>query len=241
MSHKAMFGGAILAVSLAGCTSLFGGQKETPPATPEYLTIEQKASYAIGFITAQEAIESGFEMDQSAFISGLESALSGETPIYDEDERYSILEDFSIEMRNRQIAAQQAAAASALSAAEAFLAGNRDLEGIQTTDSGLQYRIIQPGTGNRPTFIDRVQVDYEGRLLNGTVFDSSYQRGEPAQFGVTDVISGWTEVLQLMPEGSVWEVYLHPDLGYGLSGAGGDIGPNALLIFKIELLDIIGD
>jgi FKBP-type peptidyl-prolyl cis-trans isomerase len=121
----------------------------------------------------------------------------------------------------------------------AFLEENKSREGVNTTASGLQYEVINEGTGAKPTAEDRVRVHYHGTLIDGTVFDSSVDRGEPAVFGVGQVIPGWTEALQLMPVGSKWKVYIPSDLGYGERGAGGDIGPNSTLVFEVELLEIV--
>lgn len=121
----------------------------------------------------------------------------------------------------------------------AFLEKNKAREGITVTESGLQYEILTEGTGAKPTRADKVRVHYHGTLIDGTVFDSSVDRGEPATFGVGQVIPGWTEALQLMPTGSKWKVYLPANIAYGERGAGGNIGPNATLIFEVELLEII--
>ncbi|RIH63207.1 FKBP-type peptidyl-prolyl cis-trans isomerase [Mariniphaga sediminis] len=121
----------------------------------------------------------------------------------------------------------------------AFLEENKSREGVNTTASGLQYEVINEGTGAKPTAEDRVRVHYHGTLIDGTVFDSSVDRGEPAVFGVGQVIPGWTEALQLMSVGSKWKVYIPSDLGYGERGAGGDIGPNSTLVFEVELLEIV--
>ncbi len=120
-----------------------------------------------------------------------------------------------------------------------FLAENGKKAGVKTTNSGLQYKVITEGTGVKPVATDKVRVHYSGTLINGTKFDSSYDRGEPAEFGVTQVIKGWTEALQLMPVGSKWELYIPADLAYGSRGAGGDIKPFSTLIFQVELLGIV--
>ncbi len=120
-----------------------------------------------------------------------------------------------------------------------FLAENKKKEGVVTTASGLQYKIIKEGTGKKPTAADRVKVHYKGTLIDGTQFDSSYDRGQPATFGVTQVIKGWTEALQLMKEGAKWELYIPYDLAYGSRGAGADIKPFSTLIFTVELLEIV--
>src|SRR5438309_9145950 len=123
---------------------------------------------------------------------------------------------------------------------EAFLAANKSKPGVVTLPSGLQYKIVKPGTGPKPAATDTVVANYRGTLINGTEFDSSYKRGEPLTIPVSGVIKGWTEALQLMPVGSKWELYIPSDLAYGARGAGADIGPNSTLIFEIELLSIQG-
>ena len=133
---------------------------------------------------------------------------------------------------------QAAAGAKNAEAGEAFLAENGKQEGVVTTDSGLQYKVVTKGDGAKPKADDLVSVHYKGTLLDGKEFDSSYKRGEPAEFGVNQVIPGWTEALQLMPVGSKWELVIPADLAYGPGGAGGDIGPNSTLQFEVELLEI---
>ena len=124
---------------------------------------------------------------------------------------------------------------------EKFLADNKTKDGIKVTDSGLQYEVLKEGTGPKPKATDKVKVDYTGKLLDGTVFDSSVERGKPATFGVNQVIPGWTEALQMMPVGSKWRIFIPSDLAYGPRGAGKDIGPNSTLIFDVELLGIVTD
>lgn len=121
---------------------------------------------------------------------------------------------------------------------QAFLAENAKEEGVITLKTGLQYKVITEGTGETPTYYDTVECDYEGRLIDGTIFDSSYQRGESAEFQVSGVIAGWTAALQMMKEGAEWELYIPSDLAYGTRGAGSTIGPNMTLIFKIKLISI---
>ena len=123
---------------------------------------------------------------------------------------------------------------------EDFLAANKSKEGVVTLPSGLQYKVLKEGTGPKPSPTDSVVCNYRGTLINGTEFDSSYKRGQPATFPVNGVIKGWTEALQLMPVGSKWQLFIPPDLAYGQRGAGADIGPNATLIFEVELLSIQG-
>jgi FKBP-type peptidyl-prolyl cis-trans isomerase FklB len=123
---------------------------------------------------------------------------------------------------------------------EAFLAANKSKEGVVTLPSGLQYKVLKQGTGPKPVPSDSVVCNYRGTLIDGTEFDSSYKRGEPATFPVDHVIKGWTEALQLMPAGSKWQLFIPPELAYGEKGAGADIGPNATLIFEVELISVLG-
>ena len=203
---------------------------------PKLETPEQRASYAIGMQIGDSMKQQGIDfLDDPAFVAGVRDSLDGNDQRVSEED---IVEAFSL-MSARAQEVANAKSAKALEAGQAFLAENKEKEGITTTESGLQYKVMTEGSGNKPTAADTVQVHYEGKLLDGTVFDSSYARGEPAQFPVGGVIAGWTEVLQLMPEGSTWEVYIPSNLAYGERGAGGDIGPNEMLIFKVELIKIV--
>ena len=149
------------------------------------------------------------------------------------------MNQFQTQLREKQQEEQAAVAAEKKEAEQAYLAENAKKEGVQTTESGLQYKVIEEGSGESPAETDQVQVNYEGKLLDGTVFDSSYERQKPATFGVNQVISGWTEGLQLMKEGAKYEFYIPADLAYGQRGSGPKIGPGETLIFTVELLDVI--
>jgi FKBP-type peptidyl-prolyl cis-trans isomerase FklB len=139
----------------------------------------------------------------------------------------------------KEVMAKQAEVAKKNKAeGEAFLAENKKKEGVKTTPSGLQYKVIKPGKGKKPKSSDTVTVNYRGTLIDGTEFDSSYKRGQPATFQVSGVIPGWTEALQLMEEGAKWQLFIPSNLAYGERGAGGVIGPNATLIFEVELISI---
>ncbi len=142
------------------------------------------------------------------------------------------------EVRKQQQEKMQEAGAANKTEGEAFLAANKSKDGVVTLPSGLQYKILTAGTGPKPTASDSVVCNYRGTLINGTEFDSSYKRGQPATFGVGQVIKGWTEALQLMPVGSKWQLFIPSSLAYGERGAGAEIGPNATLIFEVELLSI---
>jgi len=142
------------------------------------------------------------------------------------------------EARQKQAAKAQSEGSANKTEGEAFLAANKTKEGVMTTPSGLQYKILKAGTGPKPAATDTVVCNYRGTLLNGTEFDSSYKRGQPLTFPVNGVIKGWTEALQLMPVGSKWQLFIPAQLAYGERGAGADIGPNATLIFEVELVSI---
>jgi FKBP-type peptidyl-prolyl cis-trans isomerase FklB len=205
-------------------------------------TQTQKISYLMGLDNGNNIRAMDLDIDAEAFQQGLTTALAGSEPKLTEEQIAETIKQFESEMKEKTEAmqAEQQKAVSAQSDSNAtdgaaFLAENTKKEGVVTTDSGLQYKIMNTGVGPKPTADSTVEVHYAGRLLDGTEFDSSVKRGVPTQFGVTQVIPGWTEVLQLMPEGSKWEVYIPSNLAYGPGGTG-PIGPNSTLIFEVELL-----
>lgn len=200
----------------------------------ELNTLEQKIGYGAGLQMGQTLIQSGMDMDEAAVIQGLKDALAGREPRLsgrDMREAFVIGQE---KADQKKIARGQ----KNLDEGRAFLAENGKKKGVVTTASGLQYKVIKAGTGKTPSRTDTVVTHYTGKLLDGTVFDSSRERGEPATFGVSQVITGWTEVLQLMKEGARYEVYIPSDLAYGTTGAGGKIGPNATLVFDVELISV---
>nr|WP_323001391.1 FKBP-type peptidyl-prolyl cis-trans isomerase [Denitromonas sp.] len=202
--------------------------------TVELKTLEQKIGYGAGMQMGQTLIQSGMDMDEAAVIQGLKDALAGREPRLsgrDMREAFVIGQE---KADQKKIARGQ----KNLDDGRAFLAENGKKKGVVTTASGLQYKVIKAGTGKTPSRTDTVVTHYTGKLLDGTVFDSSRERGEPATFGVSQVITGWTEVLQLMKEGARYEVYIPSDLAYGTTGAGGKIGPNATLVFDVELISV---
>ena len=169
---------------------------------------------------------------------GLKDTLAGSKTLMTEDEARAVMMEVQNEFRKlQQEKAQQLGEANKKDGA-AFLAANKSKDGVVTLPSGLQYKILQAGAGPKPAATDTVTVNYRGTLINGTEFDSSYKHGQPATFAVNAVIKGWTEVLQLMPVGSKWQLFIPPDLAYGERGAGNDIAPNATLIFEVELMSI---
>lgn len=199
----------------------------------KYTEESDQVSYCLGLSIASNLISSGINsLNMEPFTDALRGVYAGEMPEISPDEANRILQDYFEKMQ-----AQRGGAAA--EAGEAFLKENAQKEGVVVLPSGLQYKIVEAGTGTKPKTGDRVRCHYEGRLINGAVFDSSYRRGEPAEFPVNGVIQGWVEALQLMPVGSKWELYIPSELAYGAHGAGQSIGPNEALVFDIELLDIV--
>jgi FKBP-type peptidyl-prolyl cis-trans isomerase len=202
-------------------------------------TTKQKASYAIGMNWGTGLHRQGIDVDSAALVQGMKDALAGGKTLLTEDEARAALMQLQKEMQEKQQAKATQEGEANKKEGDAFLAANKTKEGVVTLPSGLQYKILTPGTGPKPTASDSVVCNYKGTLINGTEFDSSYKRGEPATFPVTGVIKGWTEALQLMPVGSKWQLFIPPDLAYGPRGTpGGPIGPNATLIFEVELVSI---
>jgi FKBP-type peptidyl-prolyl cis-trans isomerase FkpA/FKBP-type peptidyl-prolyl cis-trans isomerase FklB len=200
-------------------------------------TQEAKLGYIIGMDVGQSLRAQGAEIDLDALFDAVRTLYEGGTPAITEEEAAAIRQAFISERQNAQAAEQAAVADGNKAVADAFLAENANAQGVVTTDSGLQYKVVRMGDGARPAATDTVTVHYRGTLLDGTEFDSSYARNEPISFALDRVIPGWTEGLQLMPMGSEFEFYISPELGYGATG-GGPIPPNSALIFKVELLEI---
>ena len=236
-------------VLLAICliTSQVGAQ-EAPPAAkreaPETQqstvlpTQKEKVSYGIGVNAAQGFKRQKMDLDLEALIRGLRDGLAGNQLLISEEEIRKVLTAFQQEMVAQQAAEKKALGDKNKQEGEAFLAENQKKEGIVTLPSGLQYKIIKAGEGKIPTDSDSVEVHYRGTLIDGTEFDSSYKRSQPLTLPVKGVIPGWTEALKLMPVGSKWQLFIPPALGYGARGSGDRIGPNATLIFDVELLSI---
>jgi len=204
---------------------------------PELTTPKQRVSYSIGANIGGNLKRQDLDLDTRALAAGLTDALSGK-PALSEAEMREVLTAFQQEMQSKLQARQKAEAETNAKKAEEFLAANGKKEGVKTTASGLQYKVLKSGSGKTPKATDTVKVHYHGTLVDGTVFDSSVDRGEPVTFPVDGVIPGWTEALQLMKEGDKWQVVIPPKLAYGERGAGSRIGPNSALIFDVELLSI---
>ena len=196
-----------------------------------------KTSYAVGLSFGQHLAQSKIKgLDYQSFAKGVEAMCEGKQPEIDLREAQELLNQFFTKMEEEA----KAQFAQIREAGEKFLAENAKRANIVTLESGLQYEVINEGNGDKPAASDTVVVHYHGTLIDGTVFDSSVERGTPATFGVTQVIPGWVEALQLMQVGAKWRLYIPSDLAYGPRGAGGAIGPNSTLIFDVELLQIAG-
>jgi FKBP-type peptidyl-prolyl cis-trans isomerase len=197
---------------------------------------DDRISYAIGY-DITERLKDSFDINPGLFLKGMQDSLAGETSMTLEKMQETLME-FQAMAQQKQMEAQGKKAGENKAAGEAFLAENKAKEGVKTLASGLQYKVITPGTGASPDLNDKVKCHYQGSLINGQVFDSSYQRNEPAVFPVNGVIKGWTEALQLMKVGAKWMLYVPADLAYGDQGAGNVIEPGSTLIFEVELLEI---
>ncbi len=210
------------------------------PAGPAsaFKTQKEKLSYAIGMEMGKGVKAQGIDVDPTILIQGLNDAISGGKPQMSEEEIRQEITGLRQEIQQKQMQAQQAAAAENKAKGDAFLAENAKKDGMVVLPDGLQYKILTAGQGKKPAETDTVLCNYKGTFIDGTEFDSSAQAGKPVPFEVKNVIPGFKEVLQLMPVGSKWQVFVPSSLGYGERGAGGVIGPNATLIFEIELVSI---
>lgn len=203
-------------------------------------TTIQKVSYGIGLNISTNFKKQNIALDMDAFNRGMADGGTGTAPALDQQTIMTAMQEFQKELMEKQAAEASKAAEGNKAEGAKFLEENKAKEGVTTTASGLQYKVITKGTGDKkPTAEDTVVVHYKGTLLNGEEFDSSYSRNEPATFGVGNVIPGWTEVLQLMVVGDKFEVVIPSELAYGEGGAGQKIGPNATLKFEVELLEIV--
>jgi FKBP-type peptidyl-prolyl cis-trans isomerase FklB len=206
-------------------------------SAPELKTDKEKFSYALGMNFGENFRKQGLDMDPALFAKAFAEAFNTGKTAMSEQDMQTVLTAASQEIRKKQAAAQAEKGEQAKAEGEKFLAENKTKEGVLTLPSGLQYKILKPGTGEKPTLEDTVVCNYKGTLINGTEFDASEKHGGPATFPVKGVIAGWTEALQLMPAGSKWQLFVPSGLAYGPQGPG-DIGPNATLIFEVELVSV---
>ena len=192
-----------------------------------------KVSYALGLSIGNNFLNSGIKsLQEEDFAKGLKDVMNNQKPEISYDEAKQIINDYFVQLQKERFALNK-------QAGEEFLTINKNRAGVVTLPSGLQYQVLKKGTGAKPTALDKVKCHYHGTLINGTVFDSSVQRGEPAVFGVSQVIPGWVEALQQMEVGSKWRLFIPSELAYGANGAGDVIEPDSALIFDVELLDIV--
>jgi FKBP-type peptidyl-prolyl cis-trans isomerase FklB len=224
-------------VLLVSLPALAAEQTAAATSANPYVKEDDKAAYSIGFFTGKANVEHLDTLNVDAYIAGFRDAYAKKQPVMTEAEMNTVLENFKKKITTEAHAkAEQEAKDNQKKSAE-YLASHAKMPGVVTTPSGLQYQVLTQGTGPRPKSSDVVKVHYQGTLIDGSIFDSSIQRGEPATFELDQVIPGWTEALQLMPVGSKYRVTVPPDLGYGEQGVG-PIPPNSVLIFEVELLGI---
>lgn len=200
-------------------------------------TSVKKSSYALGFDIGSNLTEGEMNIDTDILLRGLKDALEKNDPLMTQDEQFEALMALQQEFMQAQMEKAQAQSEANIEQGSQFMEEFRGMDGVQETESGILYRIINEGDGEVPGPTDTVTVHYHGTLVDGTVFDSSIERGEPATFPLNQVIPGWTEILQMMPVGAKWEVVIPPDQAYGEQQAGQLIGPNSTLMFEIELLE----
>jgi FKBP-type peptidyl-prolyl cis-trans isomerase FklB len=212
------------------------------PTTPTVLTLKtqkDKASYAIGLNIGKSMHKDSVDVDPNILLRGMKDGLAGAKPLLTDEEAKAAMVALQADLRKKGEEKMLVQGEANKKQGDVFLAENKTKDGVVTLASGLQYKILKEGTGPKPTATDTVVCNYKGTLLDNTEFDSSYKRGQPATFPVSGVIKGWTEALQLMPVGSKWELFVPADLAYGARGGpGGGIGPNATLVFEVELMSI---
>ncbi|MGE5430824.1 MAG: FKBP-type peptidyl-prolyl cis-trans isomerase [Syntrophomonadaceae bacterium] len=222
---------ALLSVGFVAC------QKEIGKS--DLKTSKDKISYSIGLDIGKTLKRQSIEINENALLQGVKDAIQKDSLyLLTDAEIKETMMNFQKEMMEKQTAKMKELGDKNKKDGEAFLAENKGKEGVKTTASGLQYKVVTAGTGATPKATDKVKVNYRGTLINGTEFDNSYKRGEPIVFNVNSVIKGWTEALQLMKVGDKWQLFIPSDLAYGPQGAGQTIPPNSTLIFDVELLGI---
>jgi FKBP-type peptidyl-prolyl cis-trans isomerase len=225
----------ILGLAILGCNQQ---AQEQQPVLTELTDDNQRHFYALGYDLANSLKKTGQEIDQIALFQGMKDAFGDQTGLLTDAEVRKSVQEFQQMVQASRAEQQQTQVVENLKKAEEFLAENKNHEGVVTTESGLQYLVLVEGDGPQPVATDRVKVHYHGTLIDGTVFDSSVERGEPTSFGLNRVIPGWTEGVQLMKVGSKYRFFVPPDLAYGERSPSPQIEANSLLIFEVELLDI---
>ncbi|MBL48408.1 MAG: hypothetical protein CMP28_05580 [Roseibacillus sp.] len=224
----------------AACLLLVLFATGAPAQEPKLESDRDKASYLIGRNIGETIHGDGIDLNVENMIIGLREALAGKDSKIAAEEAGKVMQAFQAEMQKQMEAKADKESGANLAAGKKFLDENKKRDGVKVTETGLQYEVIQPGKGAKPTPLDTVKVHYHGTLIDGTVFDSSVERKTPVSFPVNGVIAGWTEALQLMQVGAKYKLFIPADLAYGKQGAGQDIGPNSTLVFEVELLSIQG-
>ena len=226
-----------LVATILSASALAADAPASAAGGPDLKDPRIRVSYAIGVDIGSNMMRQKLDLDPKAIAAGLADAFGGKGALSPEDVRATLTE-FQKQQQAKAEARAKGAGEENIKAGKIFLEAKAKKEGVKSTASGLQYKSLKSGTGKSPKGTDQVKVHYTGKLIDGTVFDSSVTRGEPVTFGVREVIPGWTEALQLMKEGDKWQVVIPSNLAYAERGAGNDIGPNSTLIFEIELLSI---
>jgi FKBP-type peptidyl-prolyl cis-trans isomerase FklB len=232
--YSRLFPVMFLLMFIVGCAA------EEAKVAPEVKldTPKSRISYTIGVNIGQDFKTQNMDIDTDLLLMGLKDSLTGKESRLTDEEMASEIQAFQEKMQAKMVAEMEAAAGKNQAVGEAFLAENAKKDGVVVTESGLQYKVLEPGEGDSPAAADVATVHYRGTLIDGKQFDSSYDRGQPATFPVGGVIAGWTEALQLMKPGSKWQLVIPAGLAYGERGAGQDIGPNATLMFDVELISV---
>tara|TARA_R110001592_G_scaffold177076_2_gene417343 strand:- start:157214 stop:157903 length:690 start_codon:yes stop_codon:yes gene_type:complete len=223
----------ILAIGMASVVSLNAAAETIKVLENE----EQKVSYSFGLVLGKRMQNDLPDLNVDVFMQGVKDAIGNQAPLLTDDQVGDVLAKFQRDMQQKQMEEVQQIAEENQKIGSEFLANNKNKEGVVTLESGLQYKVLTEGKGPQPSGSDIVKVHYTGSLINGEVFDSSIERGQPVTFPLNGVIAGWTEALQLMPTGSKWQLYIPADLAYGANG-NRSIGPNETLLFDVELIGI---
>ena len=224
---------------MTGCSTNNGSQEAAAQSVSitEQSPASEKVGYSLGFMMAEGNKEAVKDLDLNTFEKGFRDGYEGNDSALTQEQMQEVLMTYQKEQEEQFVKDMEKQTTENKAAGVAFLAENAKKEGVKTTASGLQYKVVKAGTGKMPKATDVVEVNYEGKLIDGTVFDSSYERGEPIEFPLNQVIAGWTEGLQLMKEGGKYEFYIPSDIAYGEAGNAG-IEPNSTLIFTVELLKV---
>ena len=234
MKYAKTFGTVVLLGSLV-CVVLLAADD---PKTPETQVDMKKVSYCIGLNIGGRMKAQDVALEMEDFMAGLRHGLAGDPPRMTPEEIQKVMTLFNQKMSTRRIERTRRLGEENLKKGQAFLAANKTKPRVKVLPSGLQYKVLRAGTGKKPAAVDMVEVHYKGTLIDGTEFDSSYKRGRTVTFAVNRVIRGWTEGLQMMKEGAKWELVIPAELAYGPRGTQGPIGPNAVLVFEVELIKV---